>query len=1075
MPFERRRTRKTLFWIFILFLALLISVAYLLSLDLKRTVLAKLSEKATSTIKQRVHIQDLSINLPGTINLYHLTIENPDDFTPGELLRIRRLRLDIRPIELLKGVFSLRNIVLYEPELTLRRDEKGRWNISDGLKRYFSEESSTKYQVDEFRIESGFFNIDKDEKYHIDSINLRLKNLSSDPDTKTGIMGKIRYAGNEIEIDGSAYLNDTAKKVNLSISSKDFLLSPLKKNLNTYWIDTEKTRIDMSFHIEGDKERGFYLTSNLRLKRIGTPLLTKGLEDVRLQADGLFIPQEDSLIVNSASLYADGFSAATLRGWVKDLGKDPSYRGEMKVDRLDLSKLNFFKDVKLKGILSSNRLSIRGRFRSKGPEVSGSFRLREGGMESHQALVEKIEADIIFSSNQEMNFQGEGLAKVVQVGSSPFSKPVEVKLSTTLHGTPQRMEVLSVLKISSLEMKFEKGGTLSLSKGNVMIEGTLKDQRFSGKNLLEMEGLRLAGHSFPRFKSGSNMDYHKDEINLRNLTVEMEGLKSSVDLARINLSQMQAGFNAEIRGINLAYPNQGAFIKEGDLLLALSSGKEAVSYDFIFSVKNILWKEIALSHVSGNGKFDDKNFSVEIAGAEIAGGKIRATTKGMTSEGLFPIKATFLAERVDLTTLSNFISKTTNLKLPYRIAGAMKKASFEGTIHSQESLNGNASFEADNLSVSTASPVRTLVKNAFLRADVEFMEKDLTFKAEAETGKLSTRLSGIVKGFIGNERHLQVKGTLAEVKVSDIRDTFWDIFPDSLLYVGMQGSISSDVSAEYGKAGLDIDGNLLIKDFILEGENREYSIGPINGTIPIRYGKSQRSKEVVSFPSFEKSQFDYLSHYYEKETAQKDLHRLTIGSLKYGFPLLENINLFFDQKGKIWDIERLSANIFGGNLNGSARIDLSAGVDYKAGILIKGVSLERLCNGIEPIKGFISGKVDGIASFRSSGFDISHLIGMVDLWTYSAKNEKTMISKEFLQKVGGPSLKAYLKDRPFNKGVLGLYLKDGYLIFRDLEISNRNFLGITDLSIKVAPVSNRIAVDHLLWTVAEAAERAKKK
>jgi hypothetical protein len=100
---------------------------------------------------------------------------------------------------------------------------------------------------------------------------------------------------------------------------------------------------------------------------------------------------------------------------------------------------------------------------------------------------------------------------------------------------------------------------------------------------------------------------------------------------------------------------------------------------------------------------------------------------------------------------------------------------------------------------------------------------------------------------------------------------------------------------------------------------------------------------------------------------------------------------------------------------------------------------------------------------------------MMDLWTYSAKDERTMISKEFLQKVGGPSLKAYLRDRPFDKGVLGLYLKDGYLIFRDLEISNRNFLGITDLSIKVAPVSNRIAIDYLLWTVAEAAERAKKK
>jgi hypothetical protein len=52
---------------------------------------------------------------------------------------------------------------------------------------------------------------------------------------------------------------------------------------------------------------------------------------------------------------------------------------------------------------------------------------------------------------------------------------------------------------------------------------------------------------------------------------------------------------------------------------------------------------------------------------------------------------------------------------------------------------------------------------------------------------------------------------------------------------------------------------------------------------------------------------------------------------------------------------------------------------------------------------------------------------------------------------------------------------DGYLIFKELELSNRNFLGITDLSVKVAPLSNRITLDHLLWTITEAAARAKEK
>lgn len=1075
MPLKKRRTRKIVFWIFALFLALLFSVAYLRYLDLKKVFIAKVSDRATSTIKQKVHIQDLSISISGTINLYHITVKNPDDFTSGELLRIKRLRLDLRPIELLKGNFSLRNVILYTPELTLLRDEKGRWNISDGLIRFLSEKSTASYQVDELRIESGIFDVNRDVKYHVDSIHFSMRNLSSDPNTKTEIMGTMRYAGNELQMGGWAYLNDAAKKLNLSVSSKDFILSPFRKTLEPYRIDIEKTRINMSFQIEGDKEKGFHLTSSLQLKRMGASLLKKGLEDIRLRTDALFFPKDNSLIIHSTSLYADGFSAATFKGLVKDMGKDPSYRGEIKIDRLDLSKLNFMKDVKVKGILSSNDLSIHGKFRSKGPELSGSFRLREGGIESHQALIEKIEADFIFSSNQEKAIKGDCIATVVQVGPYSFSRPVELKLSTTMHGTLQRMEVLSTLKIPSLEMKLNDGRPLSLSSGNVRVEGIMKDRRFSGKNLFEMEGLQLANHSFPWFKTGSNFDYNEGEMTLRNLTVEMEDLKSSADHIRMNLAQMQAGFNIEIRGINLAYRNQEALVKEGDLFLVLSSGKEPFSCDLHFLMKNVLLKEINFSHVSGSGSFDDKNFSLEIAGAEVAGGKIKATAKGRASEGFFPIRTAFSAEGVDLNALSNLISKIINLKLLYQVTGVMKKVSFEGTIHSQESLKGSASLEASNLSVSASKTGRTLIKNAFIQTDIEFMEKDLTFKAVAETANLSTRLSGIVKGFIGKERQIQAKGNLAEIKLSDLRNTFWDIFPDSLLYVGLQGSLSLDVSADYGKAGLDMNANLLLKDFILEGENGEYSIGPINGTIPIRYAKSQSDKEVMSFPSFEKSQFDYLSHYYAKETAKKDLHRLTIGSLKYGFPLLENINLFFEQKGRIWNIEHFSANIFGGNLDGSAVIDLSNGFNYRAGILVKGVSLERLCNGMEPIKGFISGKVDGIGSFKSSGIDISHLIGMADLWTYSTESEKTRISKEFLQKVGGPSLKAYLKDRYFDKGILGFYLKDGDLIFRDLEISNRNFLGIKDLSIQVATVSNRIALDHLLWTVTEAAERAKKK
>jgi hypothetical protein len=137
--------------------------------------------------------------------------------------------------------------------------------------------------------------------------------------------------------------------------------------------------------------------------------------------------------------------------------------------------------------------------------------------------------------------------------------------------------------------------------------------------------------------------------------------------------------------------------------------------------------------------------------------------------------------------------------------------------------------------------------------------------------------------------------------------------------------------------------------------------------------------------------------------------------------------------------------------------------------------LKSLCDSIEPIKGFISGKADGIAELKGSGTEIAPLIGKMDFWTYRTEDEQTMVSKEFLQKVGGSALKTYVGNRRFNKGIVSVYLQKGDLIFKELEISNKNFLGITDLSVKVAPLSNRISLDRLLWTIVEAAGRGKKK
>ncbi len=408
----------------------------------------------------------------------------------------------------------------------------------------------------------------------------------------------------------------------------------------------------------------------------------------------------------------------------------------------------------------------------------------------------------------------------------------------------------------------------------------------------------------------------------------------------------------------------------------------------------------------------------------------------------------------------------------------------DGTLK-EKSFSGKASLEAKRLQYADYALKRikgniginyrrNIVRDASLHAQVVFGRKDLEFTAEAATGTISAAISGFVKGFLKKERAFSIQVSLPETNIADIRTSFWDIFPDSLLYGVLDGSISSGITFGYREGRFTANGKFRLKDFMIGGEYGEYSAGPINGVIPFVYGEVNKKHEPIRLPSFERSEFGNVSRYYSAEFKETGYNKIVIGSFHYGFRLLKDIKIWMKQDGNILNVGRFSANIFGGKLNGSAVIDMTDRLNYKAGILLEGLSLKQLCDDIEPIRGYISGKVDGTGTLKGSGIGLLQIIGMGDLWTYSTQDEKTKISKEFLQKIGGPSVKAYLGDRPFNKGIMSLYLQKGYVIFRELEISNRNFFGIQDLSVKVAPLSNRIAIDHLMWTIVEAAQRAKR-
>ena len=1073
MALNKKRVLKISSCIFIGVFILFSVIAYLRYLDLKKAFIAMVSEKATSLIGQGVQIEDLSFGSFLSINLYGITVRNPEGFPPGQLLRIKRMRMEIRLKELLRRNISFKSITLFSPDLSLVTDGKGKWNVSDHLLRYSSEKSTGKRQIDELVIESGTFDLNRDPRFGIEGLDLRLENLSSEPGTRTGIKGTINYAGSKVQIEGWTSLNDVPVKAKVSLSSQEFALSPFRDLFAKFKIDTAKTRLSFDLHAEGDLVSGFHVVSNVLLKGVRSLPFIRESKDIRLQADGLFNLHDYSLAINKASLQTNGTSTATLKGEIKGLNKNPSYIVDMTMDRFDLSGFHFIRDTKVKGILSSKGIHIAGDLASKTPDISGGLEVRTGGVESPEAVVRDMEADILFSSGKEMMVKAEGSATVVRVRDYGPANPVDVKGSASVQATPQYIDVSSSLHLSPFEIQGKDASTASIEKSDLAVDGTFKGRNFSGKCSFETRGVRFAGYTTSRLKGKSLIDYQPDTITLTSLTLEAEEGTSSANRVNITLPRERTGYAIDVKGMNIRYRQGDLLLKQCDLQLNLHPDTNSLSGDLRFSTGNILFQGIASQNISGDGRFDEKGFSIDIRQAEMFGGRVKLAAAGSTSKTLFPIKAKVVAEGIDLTALEKSMPKS--MTIPYRVAGIMKKATFDGIIHSYGSLRGPVFLETGSLSFSDSNTGRDMIKNASLNAAIEFKDKDLTFKAETAAGKVVTHLSGTVMGFSEKERGLQIKGILPEVNLTDIRDSFWDLFPDRLLYAGLDGSISSDFSILSGKDGPSVSGIVTLKDCFLKGEYGEYSIGPVNGRMPLTYGKGRDGGEAVSIPSFEKSQFSDLATFYAKETVEKDLQRITIGSLDYGFPLLKDLTVWMKQSGGILKIERFGGNIFGGELDGSAFVDLSKGLNYRAGFLIKGLSMATLCDRIEPIKGFISGKVDGIATFKGSGTGLSHLIGMADFWTYAAPNEKTMISKEFLQKIGGPSVRSYLGNRSFDNGVLSLYLQNGDMIFKQLEISNRNFFGVKDLDVKVAPFNNRIAVDKFLWAITEAALRAKEK
>ncbi len=598
---------------------------------------------------------------------------------------------------------------------------------------------------------------------------------------------------------------------------------------------------------------------------------------------------------------------------------------------------------------------------------------------------------------------------------------------------------------------------------------------------LTLRSITYGSYSLPRLHAKSAITYDAHAVRFDAPEITSPDFTASSRSVRVMLPQdmEKDAVRIDCDGVNVSYRDHVAGTRNTAITVTFRKLGDSFQGNADFTSDAASFKDFTLSFVKGSARFDDKIFSVDIAHAGMYGGTVRVAFGGKTTANVLPLKIMLSAEHLDVVALSRDMSQFTGM--PYFSSGIIKRFSFEGTIHSIESAEGKGSIQVERLVIPDKDRRRNLLKDGFAKAEVAFKGKDLEFHAAAGAGEVAVNMTGIVNDFAEKKRAAHMQMVMPLTRVADIRETLWEVFPDGLLYAGLDGAFSSEIVVQFDDSSTRLNGRVVLDDVTLRGENGEFEVGPIKGIVPVEYRHGNHHADpgvaynATMFPSFEPEEFQRLSSFYAKQPIDDTYSLLSVGKVSYGFEMLDNIKIWIRPEGKSLQVGHFSGNIFGGRMNGSATIELVEPVQYKAGFLVEGVSLTQLCDRIEPIRGYVSGKLDGIAMIKGAGSGLTGLIGKADFWTYSSSKEPTKISKEFLHKIGGPSLKRYLGDRKFDRGVMNLYLQKGYVIFRELEISNRNFFGIKDLDIRVAPLSNRISLDHLLWSITEAAYRAENK
>ena len=411
--------------------------------------------------------------------------------------------------------------------------------------------------------------------------------------------------------------------------------------------------------------------------------------------------------------------------------------------------------------------------------------------------------------------------------------------------------------------------------------------------------------------------------------------------------------------------------------------------------------------------------------------------------------------------------------LPFVAKGGLLGVKLSGEYQRGQDLQCRLEADGSGLNVA-GKDGRTLLRSGALRATADLARDIFNIRQlTASAGEAVTiRGSGEVAHPFSPSRRGHVSLALAETSVDAVLTAFINSLPRSVQEGTATGTIGAEGNVRIASKRILFDGSISLAKAGMEIPSQKFIASGITGTIPLSVdllaAEQQPKRMKLSRETFQ----GHLATLKESAAAGPDC---TIGKIRFGEMELGETTLALRAGNGMTELVSLKSTLFRGTLLGDAFFSYGRKISFGGDLIASDLSLTALCNAYPNLKGYLSGKVDGFISLSGAGAGVGGVRGFFHVWAHERPDEAMLVSKEFLQKLAGKKLRGvfFRNDRPYDRGEIRGYLEKGYLTFDTLDISNTNFFGIKDLSVTVAPVQNRIAVEHLLTSIKEAATRGK--